>query len=154
VCSEVPWSHLIEGEGLNTTAELIGAFGRPERGYHSEFLCLLNGTHDNAEYWGGSGLLRVEDRMCNWCRELATYHTFSRATLVADYDEWVTMYRQPFYEQWGVNVPEIVPQTNDVRNPEEGTEVWEDCTDSFEGAVYVTPLASMGAHGCVIDVDP
>jgi hypothetical protein len=33
---------------------------------------------------------------------------------------WSTMYHTPFYARFGFNVPSVVPQTNDVRNPAQG----------------------------------
>ncbi len=73
-CAMLPWQHLLSGGAYNAATEsLVGAFGTPEQGYHSELLCLLNGTHDNAQHYGGNGLLRDDDRMCNFCREITAY---------------------------------------------------------------------------------
>jgi hypothetical protein len=60
-CGSLPWAHLIQAGAINPDqGELVGAFARPQHGYHSELLCLMNGTHDNAAYYGSDGLLRVE----------------------------------------------------------------------------------------------
>jgi hypothetical protein len=133
VCSELPWAHLLLGSAINpSTDNLVGAFGDPAVGYHSELLCLLNGTHDNATHYGGSGLLRVEDRMCNFCREITAFRVFERTSVLADeatsFDTWVSTYRTPFYSRFGFKVPAVVPQTNDPRNPSQGTPYFEACT--------------------------
>ncbi len=130
-CSQLPWAHLLAGRGINSTEQLVGAFGLPMLGYHAELLCLMNGTHDNAEYYGGSGLLRVDDRLCNFCRELVAYRIFHRAGVLdgdTAFDTWSTQYRDPFYETYGFMVPEVVPQTNDVDSPASGDPVYEACT--------------------------
>ncbi len=60
VCAELPWQHLLAGGTINPDVEqLVGAFGTSTHGYHSELVCLMNGTHDNANYYGGDGLLRT-----------------------------------------------------------------------------------------------
>jgi hypothetical protein len=133
VCSELPWSHLLVGTPINpSTDNLVGAFGDPAVGYHSELLCLLNGTHDNATHYGGSGLLRVEDRMCNFCREISAFRIFERTSVLSDeatsFDTWTSTYRTPFYSRFGFKVPAVVPQTNDPRNPSQGTPIYEACT--------------------------
>jgi hypothetical protein len=133
VCSDLPWSHLLVGTAINpSTDNLVGAFGDAAVGYHSELLCLLNGTHDNATHYGGSGLLRVEDRMCNFCREITAFRIFERTSVLADeatsFDTWVSTYRTPFYTRYGFKVPAVVPQTNDPRNPSQGTPYFEACT--------------------------
>src|SRR4029079_13367939 len=75
-CSTLPWAHLLEGAGINTTPGLVGAFGTPELGYHSELLCLMNGTHDNGTVWCQMGdeqyttLTLRPQRFCNFCREM------------------------------------------------------------------------------------
>ena len=97
-CSALPWQHLLAGTAINqSTSELVGAFGTPAQGYHSELLCLMNGTHDNATRYGGSGLLRDDDRMCNFCREMTAYRIYSRAGVVGDdsagFGAWKSMYR-------------------------------------------------------------
>jgi len=130
-CSELPWRHLLAGAGLHDTDELVGAFGRDFHGYHSELLCLMNGTHDNADYYGGSGRLRVEDRLCNWCRELATFRILQRTAVLGTvdtaWDTWSATYRNPFYDRFGVDIPTPVPQTNDVSSPSAGMPFYEAC---------------------------
>jgi hypothetical protein len=133
MCSELPWAHLLFGTAINpSTDNLVGAFGEAAVGYHSELLCLLNGTHDNATHYGGNGTLRVEDRMCNFCREITAFRVFERTSVLADeatsFDTWVSAYRTPFYQRFGFKVPAVVPQTNDVRNPSQGTPYFEACT--------------------------
>lgn len=131
-CSELPWAHLLVGGAINpSTDNLVGAFGDAAVGYHSELLCLLNGTHDNATHYGGSGTLRVEDRMCNFCREITAFRVFERTSVLSDettsLDTWVSTYRAPFYSRFGFKVPAVVPQTNDVNNPSQGTPYFEAC---------------------------
>lgn len=141
VCSELPWAHLLYGSALNPDVDqLVGAFGTPAHGYHSELLCLINGTHDNGEYYSRddsgscsatSCTLRSEDRLCNFCRETVALRVFQRAGILdvgsAGFDVWVAEYRQPFYERFGFAVPDPVPQSNDVRNPAQGTPIFEAC---------------------------
>lgn len=145
VCTELPWAHLLEGSAINPdTAGLVGAFGTAGIGYHSELLCLLNGTHDNGEYYAqGAGscsasscTLRVEDRMCNFCRELTSYWIFARSGVLdrdtTGFQTWKDEYRSVFYERFGLQVPGMdfegmLPQSNDVRNPEQGSQIFEAC---------------------------
>ena len=154
-CALLPWSHLLEGGAFNPSrGELVGAFGRPQHGYHSELRCLMNGTHDNALYYGGNGLLRVEDRMCNFCREISAFRVHQRSGLVASgntgFDAWVNDYRTPFFSQHPFFVPAEVPQTND-----EGTSFYEACTaagDRRSSVASVSPaLADRRRAGCVLD---
>lgn len=137
-CSELPWAHLIVGGAINPDVDgLIGAFGSEDRGFHSELLCLLNGTHDNGQYFGSSSgscsasscTLRVENRMCNFCREMTAFHIFARGGVLAedDFETWKNEYRTPFYERFGLSVPEQVPQSNDVRNPANGEQIYQPC---------------------------
>jgi hypothetical protein len=139
-CSDLPWSHLLVGTEINPDVdELVGAFGTPEQGYHPELLCLLNGTHDNGEFYASDGsacraqscTLRAEDRMCNFCREITTYHIYARAGLLgegnASFEEWKSNYRSAFYATHGFAVPDQVPQSNDVRRPESGATIFEAC---------------------------
>jgi hypothetical protein len=131
-CTALPWAHLLAGGAINaSTQQLVGAFGTPESGYHSELLCLLNGTHDNATQYGGDGLLRVEDRMCNFCREVTTFRILERTSILPDtqtsFMSWTSMYRSPFYSRFGFKVPAVVPQTNNVRNPAQGMPIYEAC---------------------------
>jgi hypothetical protein len=146
VCSELPWAHLLVGSAINPgTRDLVGAFGTAAIGYHPELLCLMNGTHDNGEYYGdssGSGCtqtdcrLRVEDRMCNFCRESTALRIHQRAGIL-DVDDvgvnaWIGGYRMAFYDTYEFQVPGVhfdglLPQSNDVENPGNGVQVFEDC---------------------------
>jgi hypothetical protein len=121
-CSTLPWAHLLVGAGINTTDDLVGAFGTAELGYHPELKCLLNGTHDNGQFFcaaTASGTypsltLRVDDRMCNFCREITAYRVFDRARILpgtAGFATWKSLYRTPFYQRFGFQVPATVPQT-------------------------------------------
>jgi len=116
-CGQLPWAHLLAGAGINQTQSLVGAFGRPQRGYHSELHCLMNGTHDNGEYYCGPGVslnLRVNDRMCNFCREMTAYRVFDRTGLLpgtTGFATWRSSYRGAFYQRFGFRVPSPVPQT-------------------------------------------
>jgi len=122
-CSELPWAHLLLGGAENPGVDqLVGAFGTAQYGFHSELLCLLNGTHDNAQFFGGnSGLLRVENRFCNFCREVTTYRILERTQVIADdvtgFDTWQQSYRALFYDQYGFSTPSVIPQTNDLGEP-------------------------------------
>jgi IgA Peptidase M64 len=155
VCSELPWQHLLVGGAYNPSRDqLVGAFGRPQQGYHPELLCLLNGTHDNAAYYGGSGLLRVEDRLCNFCREITAFRVYQRSGLIAGgnagFDAWTAEYRAPFFKRFPFFVPAVVPQTNNVRTPSQGMPYYEACTAQ---TMAVEPLAQEGEAetGCIIE---
>jgi hypothetical protein len=144
-CADLPWSHLIAGGEINpNVADLIGAFGTPSLGYHPELLCLMNGTHDNGEYYASadssceasSCTLRVEDRMCNFCREVTAYNIFSRSGVLgndeAGFEAWKGQYRAAFYQRFELQVPGVhftglLPQSNDIRSPEQGTQIFEAC---------------------------
>jgi hypothetical protein len=116
VCDALPWAHLIAGRGINTTEGLVGAFGRPSRGYHSELLCQMNGTHDNGAYFcAGESLTLRPDRFCNFCREMVAYRVFYRTGVLsgtndAAFETWAGVYRSPFFERFGFTVPTPVPQ--------------------------------------------
>ena len=122
-CDEVPWAHLLPGRGINTgPAELVGAFGRPERGYHSELKCQMNGTHENGSYWcaPGDSLTLRAGRFCNFCRELTTFRLLFRTGVLTGttqqaFAAWAARYRQPFFRRFGLSAPTPVPQT--VRCP-------------------------------------
>jgi hypothetical protein len=120
-CEELPWAHLLEGRGINKTAGLVGAFGTPEQGFHSELKCHMNGTHDN-----GSALCAATDEratklplrsqhLCNFCRELTTYRIFERSGLLAGtegFTTWKATYRPAFFNRLGFFVPMgAIPQT-------------------------------------------
>jgi hypothetical protein len=163
-CATLPWAHLLAGSAINpSTGELVGAFGTTTQGYHPELLCLLNGTHDNGTVYARSDsgscqaascTLRVENRMCNFCREMTAFRIFERTSLVATIDVWTASYRSRFYQQLGFKVPSVVPQSNDVRTPANGTAIYEACAQAATaGALRAAPLSVR--NGCVIDTtDP
>jgi hypothetical protein len=131
-CAQLPWQHLLPGGAQNpATMSLVGAFGTPAQGYHSELICLMNGTHDNASYYGGNGLLRDDERMCNFCREITAYRIYSRAGILGDdeagFATWKSAYRTKFFERFPFAVPAVVPQTNNVQNPAQGMAYYEAC---------------------------
>ena len=162
-CGQLPWQHLLAGGAINPGRDqLVGAFGRPQHGYHSELLCLLNGTHDNAAYYGGDGLLRVEDRMCNFCREITAFRIYQRAGVVASGDAgfatWTQDHRSNFFSRFPFAVPAVVPQTNNVRNPSQGMPVWEACSAASSTELATSPPTRSGPRngdrrpaGCVLD---
>jgi hypothetical protein len=137
-CGELPWAHLLFGSAINPDTDgLVGAFGDPSLGFHSELLCLMNGTHDNGEYFARddsgwcrptSCTLRVEDRMCNFCREITALRVFQRSGILpGDTDTWISEYRAAFYATYGLVVPDQVPQSNDVNRPANGTAIFQEC---------------------------
>ncbi len=155
VCGELPWAHLLEGGDVNASqAELVGAFGVQAHGFHSELLCLMNGTHDNAEYYGGNGLLRSNDRFCNYCRELTMFRIYGRSSLLDNdttgYEEWKLDYREKFYARFPFAVPAVVPQTNNV-----GETHYDACVAAlqFSEARVVSPPSGPQVYGCVTE-DP
>jgi hypothetical protein len=143
-CSQLPWAHLLNGTAINpNTDQLVGAFGNDTLGYHSELLCLLNGTHDNGQVFYSSAAptssctqstctLRSQDRMCNFCRETTALRIFQRSailpTTTAGFTSWVSQYRTPFYATYGFKVPAKVPQSNDVNPPDNGATIFQACT--------------------------
>jgi hypothetical protein len=143
-CSQLPWAHLLYGTAINpSTDQLVGAFGDVSLGFHSELLCLLNGTHDNGQFFyvstapnssctQTSCTLRSDTRMCNFCREVTTARIFQRsgilATTSAGFDTWVSQYRTPFYATYGFKVPAKVPQSNDTYPPDNGATIFMPCT--------------------------
>ena len=113
-CDSLPWKHLLYGVEYNKTVDsLVGAFGTNGR-FHSELKCLLNGSHDNADLFGGNGNMRTDDRMCNWCRELTAFRIYERAMILnnttTSWNTWVTTYRPAFYRVIGFSAPSPVPQ--------------------------------------------
>lgn len=136
-CDELPWAHLLEGRGINTTAGLVGAFGTPELGYHPELLCEMNGTHDNGSHFCQSGdesyttLTLRPPRFCNYCRELTAYHVFERTGILvgsAGFTTWKTNYRPRFYERFGFIVPPgAIPQTLTCNRADPPKPVYEAC---------------------------
>jgi hypothetical protein len=161
VCGELPWSHLLAGGAINaSTMDLVGAFGRTTHGFHSELHCLLNGTHDNATYYGGDGLLRTNDRMCNFCREVSAFYVYARSSVLpmgdAGVEAWKANYRSKWFERFPFFVPDVVPQTNDVRNPDEGMPYYEACiaADVFPAASRLEPRSTNpGRAGCIVESD-
>ncbi|MFC1585106.1 hypothetical protein ACFL5V_06145 [Fibrobacterota bacterium] len=116
VCETLPWAHLLPGGEINQDVDsLIGAFGANGR-YHPTLKCLLNGQHENAELFGGNGILRTDQRMCNWCREICAFRIYERVMVLPDqdnsWDQWVSSYRMPFYTVIGFDIPDPVPQEN------------------------------------------
>jgi len=159
VCSELPWTHLLAGGTYNpNTEQLVGAFGTPAQGYHSELICLLNGTHDNATVYGGNGLLRDDDRMCNFCREMTAYRIYSRSGIVEDddagFEVWKSTYRPKFYERFPFQVPPVVPQTNNVQNPAQGMPHYEACVaaQQMSPAARRAPSSSPDQDSCLSDL--
>jgi hypothetical protein len=136
-CDELPWAHLLEGRGINETAGLIGAFGVPELGYHAEFQCLMNGTHDNGQFWCEAGDQRYTtltlrpDRLCNFCREVTAYRVFERTGVLSGntaFETWKSTYRRPFYDRFGFVVPEgPIPQTVTCNSGDPPEPVYEEC---------------------------
>jgi hypothetical protein len=156
VCGELPWSHLLAGGTFNSaTQELVGAFGTTEQGYHSELICLMNGTHDNAAIYGGNGLLRDDDRMCNFCREMTAYRVYSRSGILEDnstgFDTWKSTYRPKFYERFPFQVPAVVPQTNNVQNPASGMPHYTACSAAGQLAPLArrAPASPSAGPGCI-----
>jgi hypothetical protein len=115
-CGRLPWQHLIKGGAYNPGVDsLVGAFGLRGR-FHPELKCLMNGTHDNAALYGGNGFLRVYDRLCNFCGEIATFRAYERLGVLdapaTSYSTWVSSYRQVYYTKFPFIKPLVVPQKN------------------------------------------
>ncbi len=143
-CDELPWRHLLVGTPINPdTDQLVGAFGDASLGYHSELLCLMNGTHENGQFYyqpsapnsscsQTSCTLRSDDRMCNFCREMTSLRIFQRTGVIplgatAGVPAWTSEYRTPFYSTYGFKVPTRGPQSNDVYPPDNGATIYEPC---------------------------
>jgi hypothetical protein len=136
-CDELPWSHLLEGRGINTTVGLVGAFGTPELGYHSELRCQMNGTHENGQIFCASGderysnLLLRSDHLCNFCREMTTYRVFERTGILTgsgSFATWKAMYRPKFFERFGFFVPPgAIPQAVECNRGQAGKAVYHAC---------------------------
>ena len=69
--------------------------------------------------------------MCNFCREITAYRVFERTGAIGSgadpFEDWKNQYRPVFYERFRFQVPPIVPQTNNVRNPGQGDPVYKAC---------------------------
>ena len=120
-CETLPWRHLLLGAEHNRAVDqLVGAFGRPETGYHPELKCLMNGDHGNAEVFGGDGELRIPT-LCNFCGELATLRLLERIGVLDDpatsLGVWAEEYRAPFYDRFGLVLPATIPQENSDGDP-------------------------------------
>jgi hypothetical protein len=118
----------------------------------------MNGTHDNATYYGGGGTLRSDDRLCNYCRELTAFMIHARTsrldTGATGFDVWKSSHRTPYYAAHPFFVPEVVPQTNDVRNPEQGDAFFEECAAASQAVPLESRVGSAsGRRGCVVDED-
>lgn len=125
-CDTLPWQHLLVGGAINPDVDqLVGAFGTSDIGYHPEFKCQMNGSHDNGMFYGGENNLRV-GRFCNFCRELITFRVLEHTRTLPDpsssWATWVADYRAPFYDRYGFSVPDTVPQENSLGEPR-----WQDC---------------------------
>lgn len=103
---------------------LVGAFGRSHIGFHSELLCQINGSHDNATYYRTSNLRST--RFCNLCREMVAYRVLSRIGLVATFNEWTSIYRPLLYQRYSMTIPAMVPQRTSA-----GTSVFEACSQAY-----------------------
>jgi hypothetical protein len=115
-CDSLPWKYLLPGGTINKgTDSLIGAFGFGDNQYHPELKCLMNGTFSNISKFGGDGQLRVP-HLCNFCTELAVYRLVERIGNLSDNATsavvWRQNYRQKYYDTFGFDVPDTVPQTN------------------------------------------
>lgn len=136
-CDMLPWAHLLAGRGINTTEGLVGAFGSPELGYHPEFRCLMNGTHDNGTFWCAEGdeqymtLTLRPQRFCNFCREMIAFRIFERTGLLTGtgaFETWKNMYRAPFWKRFEFKVPEgAIPQTVQCNRNGEQKPVYQAC---------------------------
>jgi hypothetical protein len=122
----------------------------------------MNGTHDNATHYGGSGLLRDDERMCNFCREISAYRVYSRAGILGDdaagFATWKSAYRSKFFERFPFAVPALVPQTNNVQNPNQGMAYYETCQAAHQLSSAPPPrpvspvtASSSPRHGCIVE---
>jgi hypothetical protein len=94
---------------------------RPRFGYNNE--ATTSGSYPDLD-------LRVNDRMCNFCRELTTYRAFERARILSGssgFATWKSTYRKPFYQRFGFKVPAPVPQTLKCPEDSAARPVFQDC---------------------------
>ncbi len=95
----------------------MGAFGRPERGYHSELKCLMNGTHENGKYFCTAGMLTLRpapllqllprtDRLPH-----PVPHRTARRLGPAGLHHLAQHLPPPFWQRFAFTVPTPVPQT-------------------------------------------
>ena len=86
----------------------------------------MNGSQHNADYFGGTGDLRSDDRLCNFCREMTAYRVLERTSVLPDtlsaFDVWERELRMPFFRRFGFAVPDRIPQQNDA-----GEAVYQRC---------------------------
>nr|HMR07411.1 M64 family metallopeptidase [Polyangiaceae bacterium] len=111
--SDLPWAHLLDGAGIQSTPGLIGAYqgsyGCWEGAWRPEYRCLMNGTHGNSDSCnpGGGVSLRQGD-FCNWCRELAVLRIFDALGMLDTKDplkDWSDSYRSNYWKQYPVTLP-------------------------------------------------
>jgi hypothetical protein len=138
-CDDLPWAHLLEGRGINMTAGLVGAFGSAAQGYHSELYCMMNGTHENGQFWCAEGDERYTsltlrpnmNRLCNMCREITAYRVFERSGLLVSspgLDTWKRTHRPAFFQRFGFAVPQgAIPQTLTCSRNGPAKPVYEAC---------------------------
>jgi hypothetical protein len=98
--------------------------------------------------------------MCNFCREVTGYYVYARSSVIpmgnAGIDTWKATYRAKWWQRFPFFVPQVVPQTNDLRNPAQGMSYYEACS-----AANVTPAQSRietggpnrRRSGCVVEGD-
>ena len=65
---------------------------------------------------------------------------------------WKTDYRSAFYERLPFVIPAIVPQTNDVNDPEQGTQIYEACVEAsvvVQASEFSSVSEGPRVEGCV-----
>ena len=122
-CSTLPWAHLIAGAGINTDrrpgrrlrhgrARLPSRAQVPAERHARQRPVLL--PADLVGQLSRASPCAVDDRMCNFCREITTYRVFDRTRILpgtSGFATWKSHYRGPFYQRYGFKVPSPVPQT-------------------------------------------
>ena len=84
-CDSLPWAHLLEGRGINTTAGLVGAFGvagarlplgaqLPDERHARQRPVLVR--EGDERY---TTLTLRPERFCNFCREIIAFRVFERS---------------------------------------------------------------------------